>query len=345
MKRTRRAQLKTLEIPIESLVLKGGWKKDLDVENVEQLTKSMERSGQLAPISITRKKRVVWGYHRIAAAKRLGWKTIRVEVIDEEKPVEVAAIAENLHRRHLDGGDLARMRIAYLRLVEDDAQYNGSGSDILQEARRPGRPADPKVAARKLVAAEVGVKPDTLYRDEAKAVAVPAELVPEPPVLDLHGITPSSERDKAFRLLAEGLDAIEDSLKQAQSRITRLAGAIPPAMFARIDLMLIRHRIQVVATTIRNHRPESVCLYCKLVTEIMTDCPACKNTGYLERAQIEDVPKELLIEGDGAGVFVSGDFVKLSDLRSGIPAERKIGNAKQLSIVDEDGRPIESEAP
>jgi ParB-like chromosome segregation protein Spo0J len=88
---------------------------DVDVGNrlrpindrtVAALADSMERLGQLSPISVYRLDdetlRLVTGLHRLKAARRLGW--IEIEAVfstGNEIERELQEIAENLHRSEL----------------------------------------------------------------------------------------------------------------------------------------------------------------------------------------------------------------------------------------------------
>ena len=70
------------------------------------LAESMDRLGQLSPISVYRLDdetlRLVAGLHRLEAAKRLGWKEIEaVFSTGSEIERELQEIAENLHRSEL----------------------------------------------------------------------------------------------------------------------------------------------------------------------------------------------------------------------------------------------------
>src|SRR5712691_11176424 len=70
------------------------------------LAESMQRLGQLVPISVYRMDddtlRLVTGLHRLEAAKSLGWKEIKAVLsTGNEIERELQEIAENLHRSEL----------------------------------------------------------------------------------------------------------------------------------------------------------------------------------------------------------------------------------------------------
>lgn len=71
-------------------------------EAVDALANSIQTLGQLQPIVVTPKHRLIAGYHRYLALKQLGADQIRVEVLDVEKADQrMAEIDENLIRSEL----------------------------------------------------------------------------------------------------------------------------------------------------------------------------------------------------------------------------------------------------
>lgn len=72
-----------------------------DMGNLDSLMESMERCGQLNPITITREMELVAGHRRLTAAQRLGWKMIDATVVDgitEARRVEIE-LEENIYRK------------------------------------------------------------------------------------------------------------------------------------------------------------------------------------------------------------------------------------------------------
>jgi ParB/RepB/Spo0J family partition protein len=84
----------------------GNRLRPLNEQTVAALAESMQRLGQLSPISVYRLDdetlRLVAGLHRLKAARRLGW--IEIEAVfstGNEIERELQEIAENLHRSEL----------------------------------------------------------------------------------------------------------------------------------------------------------------------------------------------------------------------------------------------------
>lgn len=66
------------------------------------LAESMDRVGLLHPITVTESGVLVSGWHRLEAARSLGWETIRATVVaDDELANRLAEIDENLRRMNL----------------------------------------------------------------------------------------------------------------------------------------------------------------------------------------------------------------------------------------------------
>jgi len=93
--------MKTIELPISEIVIKDR-KRKLDPEKVKELSESIAQLGMLHPIGVRPDKTLVFGYHRLAAANQLGWKTVPAVIVDtSELETELAEIDENLIRAEL----------------------------------------------------------------------------------------------------------------------------------------------------------------------------------------------------------------------------------------------------
>jgi ParB-like nuclease domain len=84
----------------------GNRLRPINERTVVSLAESMQRLGQLVPISVYRMDddtlRLVTGLHRLEAAKSLGWKEIKAVLsTGNEIERELEEIAENLHRSEL----------------------------------------------------------------------------------------------------------------------------------------------------------------------------------------------------------------------------------------------------
>lgn len=79
-----------------------------DVGNLEPLMESLNRCGQLNPITISRELELIAGYRRLTAAERLGWKMIDATIVDglsEEHRLEME-LEENIYRKDFSPEEL-----------------------------------------------------------------------------------------------------------------------------------------------------------------------------------------------------------------------------------------------
>ena len=101
-----------MNIKINEIVI-GSRRRKLNKDKVSELAESMKLIGQLEPITITKDNVLLAGWHRLEAAKLLGWDEIKAELFDgNEIECELAEIDENLMRNDLtvleQGEHLAR---------------------------------------------------------------------------------------------------------------------------------------------------------------------------------------------------------------------------------------------
>jgi ParB family chromosome partitioning protein len=113
-----------LDIEIAKITVLPG-RRRLDPSWVETLSDLFSSQGQLQPVELVAdgdRYRLIFGNHRLAAAKLIGWKTIRAEVKDakafaSEAEITLHEITENLARRELSAldraVDIARWRELY----------------------------------------------------------------------------------------------------------------------------------------------------------------------------------------------------------------------------------------
>lgn len=91
----------------EAVIIPDNRKRRLNPEKANQIAKSFQEVGQLQPILITPDKRLIAGRHRLEAAMKLNWTTIRAEIVElDDLHAELAEIDENLIRN--EGTELER---------------------------------------------------------------------------------------------------------------------------------------------------------------------------------------------------------------------------------------------
>lgn len=95
-----------MQVDIESIRIKKRVRKEL--KDIDLLAESLNRFGQLHPITITRGKVLVSGRRRLAAAQSLGWKTIDALILEQSTAARrlQLELEENLQRCPLSQDEL-----------------------------------------------------------------------------------------------------------------------------------------------------------------------------------------------------------------------------------------------
>jgi phage N-6-adenine-methyltransferase len=144
---------KEFDYPIDRIIV---GKRMRPLGDVATLVESISQIGLLNPINILPDGTLIAGNHRVAAAKALGWITIRARVVElSEVDAELAEIDENLRRNNLtvleESEHLLRreelLEAKGLRAKPGDNQYNGGGEMV----------APPPTATTASIAGEMGM--------------------------------------------------------------------------------------------------------------------------------------------------------------------------------------------
>ncbi len=108
-----------MQVPIDRIKVRRRVRKDPG--DIEALAASMSAHGLLHPIVLDRRNELIAGGRRLAAAKRLGWKTINALIVDVDRKADrlELELEENVQRSGL----------SYLELEEGYAR--------LERMRRP----------------------------------------------------------------------------------------------------------------------------------------------------------------------------------------------------------------
>jgi ParB family chromosome partitioning protein len=79
---------------------------------VDDLVESMSEFGQLQPILINQDYELIAGYRRYKAAKKLGWQTIDVKIIDvkDKKKRVLIELEENQARRNFTAEEIEKAK-------------------------------------------------------------------------------------------------------------------------------------------------------------------------------------------------------------------------------------------
>jgi ParB family chromosome partitioning protein len=105
-----------MQVTIDDIIIKKRIRRDMG--DIEALSESLKRYGQISPIVITKKNILIAGGRRIEAARRLGWRTINAVI--SESPTEAARleleIEENTQRHDFNMEELAEATKKLYRL-------------------------------------------------------------------------------------------------------------------------------------------------------------------------------------------------------------------------------------
>lgn len=107
-----------MDYAITDIKVEPAKRRPLNLEKVAELAESVGRIGLLNPVTVLDGGRLIAGYHRLEACRRLGWTTVPVMVAPLSAPeAELAEIDENLVRNDLTvlerGEHLARRKVLY----------------------------------------------------------------------------------------------------------------------------------------------------------------------------------------------------------------------------------------
>jgi len=102
-----------VQIEIDKIIIRRRVRQNLG--DLATLMDSLRRHGLLNPVVINSRNELIAGHRRTEAARRLGWSTIEVRVVDGEDQADLVEmeIEENTQRKDLTSDELAE---AYLRL-------------------------------------------------------------------------------------------------------------------------------------------------------------------------------------------------------------------------------------
>jgi site-specific DNA-methyltransferase (adenine-specific) len=187
LRRPKNSNQPAAEFQIASIRLGNRTRKD--VGDLESLAESIAEIGILQPVVVTPDGRLIAGFRRIQACKKLGWKTIPVRVVDLDRVVE-GEFAENVFRKDFTLSEIAAIAKRLRPIVEKRAHQRriiplkqGKSVPVVQNLD-----LGEKGKSRNILARYVGVSSTTLEKIEAVVAA-------------------AEENPKKFGHLKDGMDA------------------------------------------------------------------------------------------------------------------------------------------
>ncbi len=150
---------KEVDYPIEKIII---GKRMRPLGDVTSLAESMNQIGLLNAIHILPDGTLVAGNHRIAAAKRLGWTTIRARIVEmDEVDAELAEIDENLRRSNLTVLEESEHLLRREELLEAKGARAQSGTNVRNTATGG---TVPPVARTADIATEMGISESSAHK-------------------------------------------------------------------------------------------------------------------------------------------------------------------------------------
>ncbi|MBC8453443.1 ParB N-terminal domain-containing protein [PVC group bacterium] len=88
-----------MKVPLDTIIIKERVREEIG--NLDSLMKSMQKHGQLNPVTLSRENELIAGHRRLLAAKEMGWQYIDVSIVDYSTDIEKLELEleENIHRK------------------------------------------------------------------------------------------------------------------------------------------------------------------------------------------------------------------------------------------------------
>jgi ParB family chromosome partitioning protein len=95
-----------MKVPITEISIRERVRKDIG--DLSPLMESMQKHGQLNPITITRDNELIAGHRRLLSARELGWSYIDALIVDRNSELEKLQLEleENVHRKDFSPEEL-----------------------------------------------------------------------------------------------------------------------------------------------------------------------------------------------------------------------------------------------
>jgi len=275
------------------------------------LAKSIKEIGLLNPITITKDYRLVAGYHRLTACKKLGWATIPANVVDMDAlHAELAEIDENLIRNELTvlerAEQLKRRKEIYEELYPETKQV--TGKELAE--KRWNATAESAVASRPSfvedTAKKTGRAPRTVFEEVQIATRLDDEV--KEMIRDTELADRKTDLLKLARLDKEEQKKVAEKIRTGEAKDIKTAKKVikqeerttpPPDLPAVSDRYRILHGDFVQMA--KQIEPESVDV-------IITDPPYPKE--YLDLYEdLAIVARDLLKPGGSLVVMVGQSYL------------------------------------
>lgn len=284
------------EVKIAKLKLPGDMRQRMLEPRVEQRAASIEEHGLIhKPLVRACDMLLIAGRDRVAAHMRLNRETVLVELVDcSDEELPKLEREENMQRRH-DPIEQQRLMLEIVQQRTEEVLEREPGI----RPSGPGRTQTARGKARRSVAVERGIEPESIrkaeYRErKAKAAELAGKSKEDPykvcPIRTL-GMTLSETFILNVHRVLNYTTQITTLLRRAQGLATELEKS--PAPFAKARLERMRDELRAVSHAWDAAKPEALCPACKGLDGLQEECVMCVTTGYITKNQAENISEEL----------------------------------------------------
>jgi len=251
------------QIPIIRVKVPAARRMEVDNDLVERLAESMKEIGLLQPIGILLNSTLIYGLHRLEAAKLLGW--VEIDAVTKkfsELNRELAEVDENLVCKQLteleQGKQLDKRRQLYEAKYPSTKQKTGAGlaskrwkeSDKKQEVNAselnsPAKRGQPKTKK---------AKPKTFTQDTADKTGVSQRTIQQK-VQIARKINPATE--KIIK------DTEVANRKSDLLNLARIADPESQAQAAEAMVETLKRKVVIATRKRRRNKLCAACMHCK----------------------------------------------------------------------------------
>jgi ParB family chromosome partitioning protein len=260
-----------IEIAIKNIIVPGN-RRPIDPEKVAEIAASIKIVGLLCPIGVhqTLKEKLpdihepisrsafittlVYGAHRLEAARSLGWKKITavdVEDIDETRDLDHSAlkmmeIAENLHRADLTTQQRNDHLAEWVALLEERKPISDAEQPI---SSKPGRKPSPAIAAAAKMSGLTAKTVKEAIKTTVKAAADAAELSSKQRLAVAR--RPADQQLGAVAMMADIAKAVNKAADLAEAAAKAKPTDVPPPDVASLALSQIERLVGDLAMAVK----------------------------------------------------------------------------------------------
>lgn len=313
------------DVALKDITIGEDFDERLKQDRVEAMAETITDVGLLQRVGLRQGDNVaIYGTDRIAAHVYAGFETIKAEMWEcSDAEMDLLREMENAQRRH----DLLERDESLLRLHKMYKEI------FLVNGKNAKTAGSPSAHAIDRIAAERGVKPrsveQALRRARRRAEAIgdpneelgrqftdPGETLPDmrlPEGFETHGIGVDNDYCINVSKVHRGLTEVANKMKIGQVTLTKLVADRLPVSAAR--LQRFRQEMHEIGQSVRQLLPKSICLFCKCIPEVSSECAACSGALVLTQEQFAGIPKKLL-DMDNSVVMFRGKYRATMDFLS-----------------------------